>query len=318
MILPIDLQEKINMLYSNINKQVLVSSRQGLTEKYKATKESGKSLIDSKADGLVYAISRMPSTYAVVYTLVSSLVEQGLIEDVKTIFDVGCGTGAGYFAIKDIFSDAEFDLFEREVNMIDVFKKLSDDKTVNRFDLVKDEFNKKADLVMTSYVLSEMNEESRIKSVQKMMETSEKYVLLIDTGTPRTYENFLKIKKLVNESKDWNIVAPCMSEKCGLKNDYCQFYARVERSALLKMSKDGSLPYEDEKYFYLLLSKKDIKPNTARVIRRPVIKTNVTELKVCDKNGVADIKVTKKHKQLYKKSKKVKINELIDLSEISE
>ena len=83
-----------------------------------------------------------------------------------------------------------------------------------------------------------------------MLDASNKYVLLIDTGTPRTYENFLKIKKLINESEDWHVVAPCNTEKCGLKNDYCQFYARVERSGLQRLAKDASLPYEDEKYFY--------------------------------------------------------------------
>ena len=47
------------------------------------------------------------------------------------------------------------------------------------------------------------------------------------------------------------VVAPCMCEKCGLINDYCQFYARVERSSLHKLAKAGALSYEDEKYFYL-------------------------------------------------------------------
>ena len=49
----------------------------------------------------------------------------------------------------------------------------------------------------------------------------------------------------------WNIAAPCMHKECALKNDYCQFYARVERSSLHKLAKNGTLSYEDEKYFYL-------------------------------------------------------------------
>ena len=253
MILPVDLQEKINSLYASINKQVLTDSRKGLTSRYKETRESGRSLIDSKTDGLVYAISRMPATYSVVYTLLNNLLEQGFIGDIKTVFDVGSGTGAGYFATKEIFPDAEISLFERDSNMIQTFKKLDEDKDVVKFDFIKDDFEAKADLVMTSYVLSEMNEEGRMSSVKKMINASNGYVLLIDTGTPRTYENFMKIKRMVPEL-GWKVVAPCMTEKCGLKNDYCQFYARVERSSLQKMAKDASLSYEDEKYFYLLFS----------------------------------------------------------------
>ena len=313
MILPVDLQEKINSLYASINKQVLTDSRKGLTSRYKETRESGRSLIDSKTDGLVYAISRMPATYSVVYTLLNNLLEQGFIGDIKTVFDVGSGTGAGYFATKEIFPDAEISLFERDSNMTQTFKKLEEDKVVNRFDLIRNEFEAKADLVMTSYVLSEMNEEGRMSSVKKMINASKGYVLLIDTGTPRTYENFMKIKRMVPEL-GWKVVAPCTTEKCGLKNDYCQFYARVERSSLQKMAKDASLSYEDEKYFYLLLAKDEVKAEFPRVIRRPIIKTNVTELKVCSQTGVRDVAVTKKHKETYKKSKKIKINELIDLN----
>ena len=318
MILPIDLQEKINSLYSSINKQILTDSRIGLTSRYKQTKESGRSLIDSKTDGIVYAISRMPATYSVVHTLLDSLIEQEFICDISNVFDVGSGTGAGYFATKDVLPDVEISLFERDLNMIQTFKQLDETKAVQRFDLVKDEFSSKADLIMTSYVLSEMNEETRMMSVKKMLEASNRYVLLIDTGTPRTYENFMKIKRMINESDGVSIIAPCASEKCGLKNDYCQFFARVERSSLQKMSKDASLSYEDEKYFYLLIEKSDVKHDFCRVIRRPQIKTNLTELKVCDKDGVKDLKITKKSKELYKKSKKVKINELIELDDIGE
>lgn len=315
MILPVDLQEKINSLYASINKQVLTDSRKGLTSRYKETRESGKSLIDSKTDGLVYAISRMPATYSVVYTLLNNLIEQGIIDGIESVFDVGSGTGAGYFATKEIFPDAEISLFERDSNMIQTFKKLDEEKDVVRFDFIKDEFEKKADLVMTSYVLSEMNEEGRMSSVKKMINASNRYVLLIDTGTPRTYENFMKVKRMVPEY-GWKVIAPCMTEKCGLKNDYCQFYARVERSSLQKMAKEASLSYEDEKYFYLLLAKDDVKLKQSRVIRRPIIKTNVTELKVCDSSGVREVLVTKKNKEIYKKSKKTKINELIDLTEL--
>ena len=313
MILPVDLQEKINSLYASINKQVLTDSRKGLTSRYKETRESGRSLIDSKTDGLVYAISRMPATYSVVYTLLNNLIEQGIIDGIESVFDVGSGTGAGYFATKEIFPDAEISLFERDSNMIQTFKKLDEDKDVVRFDFIKDEFEEKADLVMTSYVLSEMNEEGRMSSVKKMINASNRYVLLIDTGTPRTYENFMKVKRMVPEY-GWKVIAPCMTEKCGLKNDYCQFYARVERSSLQKMAKEASLSYEDEKYFYLLLAKDDVKLKQSRVIRRPIIKTNVTELKVCDSSGVREVLVTKKNKETYKKSKKTKINELIDLT----
>ena len=165
---------------------------------------------------------------------------------------------------------------------------------------------------MSNYVFSELNEEGRKTALKKMLDCSNKYVLIVDTGTPRTYENFMKIKKMVSEM-GYRVIAPCNSEKCGLKNDYCQFYARVERSSLLKLSKSAELSYEDEKYFYLLILK-DVEldnEDEKRVIRRPQIKTNFVELKLCSKNGVFDEKFTKKDKVSYQRARKIKINELM-------
>ena len=280
--------------------------------KYKTSQAVNKSVFESSEDSAVYAISRMPSTFAVVYTLVNDLLKQNKIEDVNSIIDIGSGTGAGYFACRELFEDVEISLFERDKNMIDIFDKFETGEEVKRFDFLKDSIDKTADLVMSNYVFSELNEEGRKTALKKMLDSSNKYVLVVDTGTPRTYENFMKLKKMVSEM-GYKVIAPCSSEKCGLKNDYCQFFARVERSSLLKMSKAGELSYEDEKYFYLLIAKNvDLKEiNDRRVVRRPQIKTNFVELKLCTNAGVFDEKFTKKDKVSYQKARKIKINELM-------
>ena len=83
MILPQNLQEKINKLYLSLNKKTLTQTQKNLTDKYKNRTGQSTSLIESKTDGLLYAISRMPATYSVIYTLFSDLTEQGFIENVE-------------------------------------------------------------------------------------------------------------------------------------------------------------------------------------------------------------------------------------------
>ena len=309
MILPQDLQEKINKLYVGLNKKGLTETQRQVTDKYKNQTGQSKSLIENKNEGLLYAISRMPATYSVIYTLVSSLIEQGLLNDVKTVLDAGSGTGAGYFALKDI-DDFEIKLVEREKNMIDVFKQLVDGSVdVEKTDILKFEADRKFDLVVSSYVVSEMTESDRLLAVKKLLGFSNDYLLLIDTGTPRTYENMMKVKKMVLDMGCF-VVAPCMSEKCGLVDDYCQFYARVERSSLHKLAKSGTLSYEDEKYFYLLIKKQKTTEKKQRVIRRPIIKENNVELVFCTENGVKKENFTKKNKETFKRAKKIKINDI--------
>lgn len=312
MILPVQIQQKVNELFVGLNKEKLISKREQLTLKYKTSQAVNKSVFGSREDSAVYAISRMPSTFAVIYTLINDLLKQDKIKNIGSVIDIGSGTGAGYFACKELFDDVSVSLFERDKNMIEIFDKFETGENVKRFDFLKDSIDESADLVMSNYVFSELNEEGRKTALKKMLDCSNKYVLIVDTGTPRTYENFMKLKKMVSEM-GYKVIAPCNSEKCGLKNDYCQFYARVERSSLLKLSKTAELSYEDEKYFYLLISK-DVEldnEDEKRVIRRPQIKTNFVELKLCSKNGVFDEKFTKKDKVSYQRARKIKINELM-------
>lgn len=313
MILPEAVREKLNCLFVGMSKESLVSKREELTNKYKTNQAINKSVFETKQDSLVYAISRMPATFAVLSSLLTDLFGQGKLNDISSIIDIGSGTGAGFFACKEIFDNAEISLFERDKNMIKVFDEFETGQVVKQFDLIKDEINEKADLVMSSYVFCELNEEGRRLALKKMLDSSNKYVLLVDTGTPRTYENFMKLKSLVYEL-GYTISAPCESQKCGLKNDYCQFYARVERSGLMKMAKNAELSYEDEKYFYLLIEKlAEMQENSGerRVIRRPNTKTNFVELKLCTNGGVISQNVTKKDKELFKKARKIKINEIL-------
>ena len=313
MILPEEIRQKIAKLFDGLSKSTLIETRQEITNKYKTNQAINRSIFEKDQDSEVYAIARMPATFGVLYRLLSDLIDQDKIKGVDSVIDIGSGTGAGYFASKEIFGDIEISLFERDKHMIDVFDKFETGNIVKGFDFTKDNIDKRADLVMTNYVFSELNEEGRKHALEKMLEASKRYVLIVDTGTPRTYENFMKVKKYVADL-GYKVTAPCNHEKCGLKNDYCQFYARIERSTLMKMSKNASLSYEDEKYFYLLVDK-DAKiennESVGRVIYRPKITGNFVELKLCTRDGVIQKNVTKKDKEIYKKARKININELI-------
>ena len=162
------------------------------------------------------------------------------------------------------------------------------------------------------------------KRLKKMAETVDSLIandaVVADIATDHGYlAEALSKEDRISKIIATDISKKCLNkveklvEKCGLKNDYCQFFARVERSSLLKMSKAGELSYEDEKYFYLLIAKNiDLKEiSDRRVIRRPQIKTNFVELKLCTNLGVFDEKFTKKDKVSYQKARKIKINELM-------
>ena len=311
MVLPQKVQQKINEMLSDKKMTEYKKVQKSLTQKYKNQSGKGLSLIDSKQDSLLYAFSRMPATFSVLHTLIQQLQKQQLLKNFDSVIDMGSGTGAGYFAIKELNESIEISLFERDKNMIDIFNHFETGEIVEQFDLTKSQTDKKADLVMTSYVLSELSDEQRMLAAKKLFDMTNKYLLIVDTGTPKVWQQMMNIKTAL-ENYGAKTLAPCRAKECCLENDYCQFYARVERSAVHKQVKDGSLSYEDEKYFYLLFSKDEVFiDDRARLIRRPIIKTNIATLSLCTKNGIMQKDFTKKNKDEYKKAKKAKINDLI-------
>ncbi len=314
--LPNEIENKIAKLINEINLKNISAKRQQLTSNYKTNSGQSKSLIDSKESGVLYSAVRMPATYAVLKTLVSDLKSEDYFDDVNSVIDVGSGTGAGYFAIKEELPNVSIKLIERDNNMIYALEKLIDNAVeIEKHNILSvDTSQNKADLIMSSYCLSEMTDVDRGLAFKKMLEMTDKYLLLVDTGTPKVYEDYLKLAEIA-KGCGAKVVAPCKAEKCPLKNDYCQFYARVERSKQLMAAKSGTLPYEDEKYFYLFIKKESVDGgltnNDERVIRRPVYKPNLVELTLCTSQGVIKKQFTKRDGELYKRVKKSKINEII-------
>ena len=223
MLLPNFISERINELYKKLGSGNLKKTRENLTDRYKNSTGQSKSLVLNTNDSILYAVSRMPATFSVIYNLIKDLFEQNLLTNVKSVFDAGSGTGAGCFALKELLPDLEIELFEINKNMIEVFEFLSETKiSVNKFDLIKDNFKSNADLVISSYVLSEMTENDRINVFEKLLNASEKYTLVLDTGTPETYKNMMKLKEFALK-KGYKVIAPCMSDNCPLQNDYCRY-----------------------------------------------------------------------------------------------
>lgn len=309
--LPQEVKEKIDSLIVGHDLANLKRTRELLTDRYKTQTGNSVSKIKDSNDSLVYAISRMSATYVVIKTLLENLKAQGFFGDNQVIFDIGSGTGAGYLAISESFKDAQIELFERDDNMRAMAKQLIN-KEANNLDIAKQQPSGVSDLTICSYVLSEMQETDRIKAVSNMLETSN-MLLLIDTGTPETYKEFMEIKNYAIEN-GYQVLAPCMTKNCTLADDYCQFYARVERTGIQRNLKNAELSYEDEKYFYLLIAKKEVCKtiqDKSRVIRRPVYEQNRVKLVVCDKDGSHLKIVAKNEKEKYKMSRKIKINELL-------
>lgn len=326
--LPDEIEQIIEEKVKNISLNELREKAKNLSDRYMNDERKGQSLIDNKLDALVYSIIRMPSTYCTV----KSVIEKSLIDknDITSFIDFGAGTGAATLAINELLNIKYGICIERESNMQilgEEYIKLTypniDIDWLN-VDIEKIEINKKADLVISSYMLNEIKKENRLNLVKRLLKCSNKYLIIIEPGTP---EGFFNIKEIQNYAVDnkIKIIGPCVKDiKCKLpENDWCHSIVRVERNKLHKFLKDGDAPFEDEKFSYIVLSKienceehdnKDINDNKSinyRILRHPIIEKGKITVKICSGDKIEDKVITKKQKEIYKNIRKKKCGDLI-------
>lgn len=324
--LPIELKNIIETEIEKINIKELQKNAENISLKYRNEEDKkGKRLVTERAEALSYAAVRMPATFGAVSTALKNTLD--LYDDkISSLLDIGAGTGAGTWAANELIELNETTCLEREDAMRELgeyFMKESGNSTLNKaewkkFDLLDSQIDKKADLVVCSYVLNELNDQDRKAVLEKLWNATNKVLLIIEPGTPI---GFKEIKEIRNELVGYGgkIIAPCpFSDNCQMpENDWCHSTCRVARSKIHKILKNGDVPYEDEKFSYISVCKNSAytaPKGCARVLRHPIIESGKITLQLCTENGIITKIVTKKDKDLFKIARKTNCGDLIKIN----
>ena len=299
--LPLDLKLQLESLLDGYSLKELKNIASSITEQYKNGSGKGNDLISSELASKVYAVYRLPATYSAFGEALKHTLEL-YDQNIDSVIDVGAGSGSASLAVSHLLPNIKnFTLLERNKYMMEIGKTLHNFNYIN-YDLSRDNLDIKAELVMSSYVLNELDQNSRINAINKMWNMTNKMMLIVEPGTPEGFS-------LIREIRDYLIsigayvIAPCTHVGICL-NTWCHFSTRVSRSKLHKDLKGGDAPYEDEKYSYIAFSKKETTPCKNRILRHPQINPGFVELEVCTKEGFKRIKYSKKDKELFKKARK--------------
>ncbi len=272
-----------------------------LSERYHDEKKS--SYLSSDEEILAYASARMPATYSAIIDSCSYLKN---IINVDSVTDLGSGPGTALWALKNIWTNLDkADVLEHNKKLINLNKKLCPISNVNfkQCSLLDELSYPKNDLVILSYVINEIRGFSEV--LKKAWIASNKCLILVEPGTPKGFENIKKAREqLINIGAF--ISSPCThNENCPLStNDWCHFSVRLERTKFHRITKKSKLPYEDEKYCYLVATRKRIESSKSRIIKNPIKKSGLILLDVCTKDGLKRLTYSKRDKELYKLAKK--------------
>jgi ribosomal protein RSM22 (predicted rRNA methylase) len=264
--------------------------------------------IASEADALAYALARMPATYAAVTASLNALREITPDFAPVSLLDVGAGPGTASWAAAEAFSSLQrFALLDTN----GALRALADDlgrnnprlynMTCQRGDADAALANAEpADLVIASYMIAEIAEAEQKTLAELMWAKTRDTLLIVEPGTPAGYARIIAIRaQLIALGAP--VAAPCPHDgQCPLQPpDWCHFTQRLPRLRAHMQVKGAELPFEDEKFSYVALTRAPIANRPARVLAQPVVSKVEVSAKLCTSDGLAVTRVPSRNKAGY-------------------
>jgi ribosomal protein RSM22 (predicted rRNA methylase) len=268
----------------------------------------GSGTIRSEADALAYALARMPATYAAVTASLNALAEIRPDFAPNSLLDIGAGPGTATWAAAEAFPSLQkFALLDANVTLralaLDLvsdsfrLRDVSYERGEARAALAKADA---ADLVVASYMIGEIGDGERRALAELMWQKTRDTLLVVEPGTPAGYARIIALRgQLIAQGA--HVAAPCPHDgKCPLQPpDWCHFTQRLQRSRAHKQVKGAELPFEDERFSYVALTRAAVVQRPARVLAQPTVSKIEIAAKLCTPEGLTLTKVPRRAKADY-------------------
>ncbi|QHO74513.1 SAM-dependent methyltransferase [Bradyrhizobium sp. CCBAU 051011] len=268
----------------------------------------GSGTIRSETDALTYALARMPATYAAVTASLNALIEIRPDFAPNNSLDVGAGPGTATWAAAEAFpSLRRFTLLDSN----DALRTLALDLVVDSFRLRDASYQRgearaalanadTADLVVASYMIGEIGDAEQRALAEQMWTKTRDTLLVVEPGTPAGYARIIALRAQLI-ALGAHVVAPCPHDgPCPLQApDWCHFTQRLQRSRAHKQVKGAELPFEDEKFSYVALTRAPLDQRPSRVLAQPIVTKVEVTAKLCTPVGLSLTKMPRRTRAEY-------------------
>lgn len=269
--------------------------------------------IRTEADALAYALTRMPATYAAVAACLDALLEHRSDFSPRSLMDIGAGPGTASWAAAQAFpSLADFTSLDANASWRDLALELAQStsrlasmvyRNGDALKLIAD--MPAADLVIASYIAGETGNAERLSLANAMWSKTRDILLIVEPGTPAGYARIVEMRALLI-AQGARVVAPCPHDNaCPLvAPDWCHFSQRLPRSRAHKHLKSASVPYEDEKYSFVVLTRSPVARRPARILAQPKVTKVAVTAKLCTADGLQHANIPHRDKASYTRARK--------------
>lgn len=313
------LQSKLD----HVSRSALRHSAQAMSDVYRAGGLS--TVVRSDLDALAYAVVRMPATYAAVHAALAHTIE--IIPDLqpRSILDVGAGPGTASWAGFEVWPSLQrTTLIDSNARLLDLARYLAGaiQRSVMTADIVEGDVERtlcepaRADVVMAGYALTELAPTAVPDILAGLWQRSDRLLVIVEPGTVAGFERISMCRELLITCGA-QIVAPCSHEGgCPLRENarWCHFAVRLARSRDHMIAKGVRVPFEDEKFCYLVAGKgfADIRRGQ-RILATPKAGKTGIALTLCAPDRAEERLIGRRYKAAYRAAKRCGWGDIVDV-----
>jgi ribosomal protein RSM22 (predicted rRNA methylase) len=309
--LPAELKAALDARLHGLSRTDAAERSANISQTYRGGGNSGA--IRSEADALAYALARMPATYAAVTASLNALAESRPAFAPAALLDVGAGPGTATWAAAEAWPSLQhFTLLDANTAL----RTLALDLAKNSHRLGNVDYRQSdagaglakaepADLVVASYVIGEIEEGPRRTLAELMWSKCRDTLLVIEPGTPAGYARILALRAQLIAAGA-HVAAPCPHEaSCPLQPpDWCHFSQRLQRSQAHRQIKGADVPFEDEKFSYVALTRAPVVQPASRILAPPVVTKVEVTAKLCTPDGLTTARIPRRAREDYARARR--------------
>ena len=294
----------------------LQAAAESLSERYRSGRSIPVTL--SPQERAAYLAVRFPSTYAISAQVVAQVLDRVDPGTINTVLDAGAGPGTSSLALSARIPGLRTTLLERDAGWGSAALNLAHSVGLEaRFvqgNLTALQGIGSHDAVFASHVLNELAPETRKAVASDLWAATGKLLVIIEPGTPAGFASVRMVRDAILSLGGYP-VAPCTHAlACPVQgDDWCHFDVQVERTALHRAVKSGSLSHESAKFSYVALVRTAPPETTAgRIVRRPIRASGHAHFALCRDGRIERVTVSRKQGDTWRRARDAAWGDLLD------
>ena len=327
--LPSALTEALAALLNGVSRKDLAAAAGQMSAGYRSGATSQG--IVTAGQAAAYAVARMPATYAACAAVFGRVAEVMPDFAPASLLDVGAGTGAASWAAVTQWPGLEtVTMLDHNPALRSLARKLADagplaaaailsadlglratrPATAQRGARQRSEPREpgtdkpQADVTVASYVLAELPQASAAPTARHLWASVARALVLIEPGTPVGFAR-IRAARTALIADGAHVAAPCTHDNaCPMAgDDWCHFSQRLPRSRDHMLLKGANVPFEDERYSYVVVTREKVSSG-ARILAPPLESKPGLTFKLCDESGLHAQFVASRDKEEYRRVRK--------------